>query len=165
MKSLNRLTLASPRLLSRLAFALFAGIAGLASAADIRIDDSAVEPLPGRDYSMRLDLAAARFEQIDAQSGEIRSRMFSAECAATLASGLWLAVPAETGLDLLPVGATADRATAVAPGCRTAPGQAATLPPALLQQIAAAGGGIIFVNNAAFDDSAEGRVAASEAAR
>lgn len=165
MKSLNPLTLASPRLLSRLVFALFASVAGLASAADIRIDDSAAEPLPGRDYSMRLDLAAARFDQIDAQSGEIRSRVFSAECATTLASGLWLAVPAETGLDLLPVGVTADRATAVAPGCRTAPGQAATLPPALLQQIAAAGGGIIFVNNAAFDDSAESRVAASEAAR
>jgi hypothetical protein len=165
MKSLNPLTLTSPRLLSRLVFALFAGFAGLTSAADIRIDDSAVEPLPGRDYSMRLDLAAARFDQIDAQSGEIRSRVFSAECVAALAPGLWLAVPAESGLDLLPVGVTVDRATAVAPGCRTAPGQAATLPPALLQQIAAAGGGIIFVNNAAFDDSAEGRIAASEASR
>ncbi len=165
MKSLNRLPFASPRLVSRLVFTLFAGVAGAASAADIRVDDSAVEPLPGRDYSMRLDLAAARFDQIDAQSGEIRSRVFSAECAATLAPGLWLAVPANTGLDLLPVGMTADRATAVAPGCRTAPGQAATLPPALLQQIAEVGGGIIFVNNAALDDSSASRVAASQAAR
>lgn len=165
MKSLNALTLASPRLLSRLAFALFASVAGLASAADIRIDDGPVEPLPGRDYSMRLDLAAARFDQIDPQSGEIRSRVFSAECATALAPGLWLAVQAENGLDLLPVGVTVDRATAVAPGCRTAPGQAATLPPALLQQIAAAGGGIIFVNNAAIDAAAESRVAVSEAAR
>ncbi|WP_313919636.1 hypothetical protein [Tahibacter sp.] len=169
MKSPNRLSLVSSRLLSRplsgLVLALFAGFAGLASAADIRIDDRVVEPLPGRDYSMRLDLAAARFEQIDAQSGEIRSRVFSAECAAALAPGLWLAVPADTGLDLLPVGVTVDHATAVAPGCRTAPGQAATLPPALLQQIAAAGGGVIFVNNAALDAAAESRVAVSEAAR
>jgi len=165
MKPLNRVPLASLRVFSRLVLALFAGVAGAVSAADIRIDDSIVEPLPGRDYSMRLDLAAARFDQIDAQSGEIHSRVFSAECAATLAPGLWLAVPADAGLDLLPVGATADRATAVAPGCRTAPGQAATLPPALLQQIAAAGGGIIFVNNAALDDSSASRVAASQATR
>jgi hypothetical protein len=165
MKSPNRLPPVLSVLVSRVLLALFAGFAVPASAADIRIDDVAVEPLPGRDYSMRLDLAAARFDQIDAGSGEIRSRVFSAECAATLAPGLWLAVPAAAGLDLLPVGATVDRATAVAPGCRTAPGQAATLPPALLQQIAESGGGMIFVDNATFAGAAAGRVAASEAAR
>lgn len=165
MKLPNCLPFALSRPFSGLVSVLFAGVAGLACAADIRVDDGAVEPLPGRDYSMRLDLAAARFDQIDAQSGEVRSRVFSAECAAALAPGLWLAVPAETGLDLLPVGATVDHATAVAPGCRTAPDQAATLPPALLQQIVAAGGGIIFVNSAAMDDSADGRIVASEAAR
>lgn len=165
MKSPNRLPFVLSRPLSGLVSVLFAGVAGLACAADIRIDEAPVEPLPGRDYSMRLDLAAARFDQIDAQSGEVHSRVFSAECAAVLAPGLWLAVPAETGLDLLPVGATVDHAMAVAPGCRTTPGQAATLPPALLQQIAAAGGGVIFINNAAFDDSTEGHVAVSEAVR
>lgn len=136
-------------------------LAGTAGAADIAVDDAVAEPLPGRDYSMRLDLAAARFEQIDARSGDTLARALSTECVAALAPGLWLAVPAAQGLELLPVGATADRAITVAAGCRTAPEQAATLPPAVLQQIAANGGGVIFVDAAGLD--AAGRIAANGA--
>lgn len=139
----------------------FASMAGGLQAADIVVDEAATEPLPGRDYSMRLDFAAARFERIDAQTGETRASVFSTECAATLAPGLWLAVPATTGLELLPLGATRDRATRVAAGCRTAPDQAATLPPALLQQIATDGGGVVYVDAAGLDTDA--RVAASGA--
>ncbi|MBL8296707.1 MAG: hypothetical protein JNN30_00030 [Rhodanobacteraceae bacterium] len=135
--------------------------AGAAASAGIAVDEAAAEPLAGRDYSMRLDLAAARFEQIDTQTGEIRTRMFSAECAAALAPGLWLAVPAAGGLELLPLGATADVATLVAAGCRTQSDQAATLPPALLQQIAAGGGGVIYVDAAGLDSGT--RIAASGA--
>ncbi|TDR46488.1 hypothetical protein DFR29_10319 [Tahibacter aquaticus] len=168
MKSLKRLALP----LSRIAVLLFAfaatGVQAAPPAADnpILIDSASVEPLPGRDYSMRLDLAAARFEQIDAQSGEVHGRVFSAECAASLAEGLWLAVPAGEGrLDLLPLGATeaAATATAVAAGCRTLPSQGATLPPALVAQIAGSGGGVIFVDNSTLNNA--GQVAAREVAR
>lgn len=138
-------------------------LAGSAAAADIAVDNGVAEPLPGRDYSMRLDLAAARFEQIDARSGETQARALSTECVAALAPGLWLAVPAAQGLDLLPLGATADRAITVAAGCRTAPDQAATLPPAVLQQIAAHGGGVIYVDAAGLEVA--GRIAASGATR
>ncbi len=151
----------SRRVARTLAAVSFSLIAGAAAAADIVVDDAATEPLPGRDYSMRLDFAAARFDQIDAQTGETRTRVFSAECAATLAPGLWLAVPAQAGLELLPLGATRDSATKVAAGCRTAPDQAATLPPALLQQIAASGGGVVYVDAAGLSDGA--RVAANGA--
>lgn len=157
MKASNRLALTVSTL-------VFAAFAATAAAADITIDASAVEPLPGRDYSMRLDLAAARFEQIDAQSGEIRVRGFSAECVANLAPGLWLAVlAAPDRLELLPMGVTADRATAVAAGCRTAAAQPATLPPLLLQEIAARGGGVILVDNATFGAADGGRVASQAA--
>lgn len=168
MKSLNRLA----PLLTRIAFVLFAGAAAAVQAAPpaadgaILIDTASVEPLPGRDYSMRLDLAAARFDQIDAQSGEVHSHVFSVECAASLASGLWLAVPAGAGrLDLLPLGATEAAATAtpVVAGCRTLPSQGATLPPALVQQIAGNGGGVIFVDNSTLQNA--GQVAAREVAR
>jgi hypothetical protein len=138
-------------------------IAGAAGAAEISIDERAVEPLPGRDYSMRLDLAAARFEQYDVRDGVVSSRGFSSECAASLTPGLWLAVPADGGkLDLLPVGTTETRAeaTRVAPGCRIDASEAATLPPALLQQIAAQGGGVIFVDNSTVTAAAAGQVAA-----
>lgn len=149
-------------LLGRLAFAAFAGAATAATAADIRIDEASVEPLPGRDYSMRLDMAAARFEQIDPHSGNVVARGFSAECAASLAQGLWLAVPAAGDrLELLPLGLTADRALAVSAGCDTAAAQSATLPPALLAQIAARGGGVIFIDGAGLD--AAGSLAASQA--
>ncbi|MBL8300680.1 MAG: hypothetical protein JNN30_20260 [Rhodanobacteraceae bacterium] len=146
------------RVLTALAWTL---LAGSVSAAAIAVDETLTEPLAGRDYSMRLDLAAARFEQIDTQTGEIRTRMFSAECAAALAPGLWLAAPAAGSLELLPLGATADVATLVAAGCRTQSDQAATLPPALLQQIAAGGGGVIYVDAAGLDSST--RIAASGA--
>lgn len=163
MKSLNR----PAPLVSRIAFVLIAAIAGSAAGADpIAVDNADVEPLPGRDYSMRLDLAAARFDQIDARSGEVHSRVFSVECAAALADGLWLAVPnGNDALDLLPLGATerSASATAVAAGCRTAPNQAATLPPALLHQIVGAGGGVIYVDNAALSGASQ--VAAREVAR
>ncbi|WP_257387685.1 hypothetical protein [Tahibacter caeni] len=149
------------RRLSSAALLLSLLLAGAAGAAGIAIDDAVVEPLPGRDYSMRLDLAAARFEQIDAQSGETHARALSTECVAALAPGLWLAVPAAQGLELLPVGATVDHATTVAAGCRTAPEQAATLPPAVLQQIAANGGGVIYVDAGGLD--AAGRLAANGA--
>lgn len=139
----------------------FASMAGGLQAADILVDEAATEPLPGRDYSMRLDFAAARFERIDAQTGETRASVFSTECAATLAPGLWLAVPVQTGLELLPLGATRDSAMRVAAGCRTTPDQAATLPPAVLQQIAANGGGVVYVDAAGLDAAA--RVAASGA--
>lgn len=151
------------RLISRSALAFCAGLlfAGAATAADIAIDQNAAEPLPGRDYSMRLDLAAARFEQYDARDGAVHSRVFSAECAASLAPGLWLAVPAEGGrLDLLPLGGTeaGAQATRVDAGCRTAPAQAATLPPALLQQITAQGGGVVLVDNSSLAQA--GQIAA-----
>lgn len=142
-----------PRRAGTLATLLLALLAGSASAADIVIDEAATEPLQGRDYSMRLDFAAARFERIDPQSGVVSARVFSAECAATLAPGLWLAVPAQDGLELLPLGLTRDRATVVAAGCRTAPQQAATLPPALLQQIAENGGGVVYVDASGLDAS------------
>jgi len=151
----------SRRISSASALVLSLLLAGSAAAADIAIDDSVVEPLPGRDYSMRLDLAAARFEQIDARSGETQTRALSTECVAALAPGLWLAVPAAQGLELLPLGATADHAVTVAAGCRTAPDQAATLPPAVLQQIAAHGGGVIYVDAAGLDGA--GRIAATGA--
>lgn len=149
------------RLVGALAAFLFAAFAGAVPAADIVVDDAAIEPLPGRDYSMRLDFAAARFERIDTQTGETHASVFSTECAATLAPGLWLAVPVQAGLDLLPLGATRDDATRVAAGCRTTPDQAATLPPALLQQIAASGGGVVYVDAAGLESNA--RVAASGA--
>ncbi|WP_386069965.1 hypothetical protein ACFJIW_06115 [Tahibacter sp. UC22_41] len=152
----------SRRISSASALMLSLLLAGSAAAADIAIDDAVVEPLPGRDYSMRLDLAAARFEQIDAR-GETQARALSTECVAALASGLWLAVPAAQGLELLPVGATADKAITVSAGCRTAPDQAATLPPAVLQQIAAHGGGVIYVDAAGLDGA--GRIAATGATR
>jgi len=157
------------RLMSRYVAAALAAVlfAGAATAADIAIDENAAEPLPGRDYSMRLDLAAARFEQYDARDGAVHSRVFSAECAASLAGGLWLAVPAEGGrLDLLPLGGTAPdaQATQVDAGCRTAPGQAATLPPALLQQIASQGGGVVFVDNSTLRRAGAGQVAARHGA-
>lgn len=155
----SNLTL-SRRFARTLAAVSFVVFAGAATAADIVVDDAAVEPLPGRDYSMRLDVAASRFEQIDAQTGEIRSRVFSAECAEALAPGLWLAVPVASGLDLLPLGATRDSAMRVAAGCRIAPDENATLPPALVQQIAANGGGVVYVDASGFDSA---RVAASGA--
>jgi hypothetical protein len=151
------------KLLSNLTFVLIASLSASAGAAEIAIEQSAVEPLPGRDYSMRLDLTTARFEQIDAQTGDASSRGFSSECAASLASGLWLAVPAATGhLELLPLGQTHAESIAVAAGCKTAADQAATLPPALLEQIAARGGGVIFVDNSPVDGR---RIAAQEVAR
>jgi hypothetical protein len=153
----------SRRISSASALVLSLLLAGSAAAADIAIDNGVAEPLPGRDYSMRLDLAAARFEQVDARSGETQSRALSTECVAALAPGLWLAVPAAQGLDLLPLGATADHPIMVAAGCRTAPDQAATLPPAVLQQIAAHGGGVIYVDATGLDGA--GRIADSGATR
>jgi len=146
------------RTLAAVSFTLFAGAV---AAADIVVDDAVVEPLPGRDYSMRLDVAASRFEQIDAQTGEVHARVFSAECAAALSPGLWLAVPASGGLELLPLGLTRDSATRVAAGCRTAPGESDTLPPALVQQIAANGGGVVYVDAGGLGGDA--RVAANGA--
>lgn len=156
-RSITALSRRFARTVAAVSFTLFAGAA---MAADIVVDDAAVEPLPGRDYSMRLDVAASRFEQIDAQTGEVRSRVFSAECAEALAPGLWLAVPATSGLELLPLGTTHDSAMRVAAGCRISPDENATLPPALVQQISASGGGVVYVDASGFDSA---RVAASGA--
>ena len=73
----------------------------------IRIEDGAVEPLAGRDYSMRIDVAASRFERYDAASGRVELTDFDTRGARTLAPGLWLAVPqpGSAAVALLPLGA------------------------------------------------------------
>ena len=80
----------------------------------IRIEDGTVEPLAGRDYSMRIDVAASRFERYDAASDRVELIDFDARGARTLAPGLWLAVPqpGSAAVALLPLGTNPSAAAA-----------------------------------------------------
>ena len=121
--------------------ALLAAALPLAAAerAPIAIEDGATEPLAGRDFTMRIDIAAARFERYDAATGRVEGADLAQGRAGLLAPGLWLAVP-QPGTDavaLLPVGAN--------PAVAAASVAALDLPPALVARIRA-DGGVIYVD-------------------
>lgn len=122
-----------------------------AETAAIRIEDGAVEPLAGRDYSMRVDVAASRFERYDTASGRTELAAVDAQGARALAPGLWLAVP-QSGADavtLLPLGANPSAAAS----------NVATLKlPAAVVEHLHRNGGVIYVD-------ADARIAAATGAR
>ncbi|MEO8671284.1 MAG: hypothetical protein ABI411_08210 [Tahibacter sp.] len=115
--------------------------------APIRNETVLVEPLAGRDYSMRIDLAAARFERYDGDVTVVESITLPGNCRTEPASGLWLAVTGDTphSLRLLPLGLTDGEAlqTDTHADCRDS---ALALPPSVLERIAANGGGVIYVD-------------------
>ncbi|UXI68994.1 hypothetical protein [Tahibacter amnicola] len=88
----------------------------LSAVADgISVEPGVAEPLPGRDYSLRLDLSAHRLERYDVVTGKTDSVVIDAGCASGAVPGLWLLVPQSgANFDLLPVGATPAQARPVA---------------------------------------------------
>lgn len=128
---------------SRRAFALLAFAVALPLAAaeitPIAVENGAVEPLAGRDYTMRVDVAAARFERYDAATGRIEQVDLARAGAAAVAPGLWLAVPQPGAgtVELLPVGTN--------PSAASANAAALSLPPAVAARLAA-DGGVIYVD-------------------
>lgn len=122
-----------------------------AETAAIRVEDGAVEPLAGRDYNMRVDVAASRFERYDTASGRTELAAVDTQGARALAPGLWLAVPQARAdaVTLLPLGANPSTAAA----------NVATLKlPAAIVEHLHRDGGVIYVD-------ADARIAAAAGAR
>lgn len=118
-----------------LLLALAAGAAFAES--PIRIESDNAEPLAGRDYSMRVDVAAARFERYDAASGRTELAPLAVAGAKALAPGLWLAVPQANGVALLPLGTN--------PSAQAANVEALALPAAVVARIHD-DGGVVWVD-------------------
>ena len=127
--------------------------------------DAAIDPLPGRDYSMRLDLQRGRvqFYAGDAHLAAI-APAGARDCTARLAAldpGLWLAVPqarADGGSELVlePLGATAPtrRGGVTVAACGASGADELVLAPALRQRILQRGGGVLFVDGGAAQNAA-----------
>ena len=133
-------------------------------------EDAAIAPLPGRDYSMRLDLQRGRvqFYADDAHLAAI-APAGARDCTARLAAldrGLWLAVPqarADGGSELVlePLGATAPtrRGGVTVAACGASGTDELVLAPALRQRILQRGGGVLFVDGGAAQNAAAGAAA------
>jgi len=115
--------------------------------APILNETSLIEPLAGRDYSMRIDLAANRFERYDGDVKVVESITLPSNCHTEPASGLWLAVAGDAphSLNLMPLGLTDGETlqTDTHADCRDS---ALALPPSVLERIATNGGGVIYVD-------------------
>ena len=130
--------------MTRLAMFALVAVALPLAAAEIAIEDGATDPLAGRDYTMRVDVAAARVERYDAATGRVEGADLARGRADALVPGLWLAVP-QPGSDavaLLPVGTN--------PAVAAASIDALDLPPALVARLRA-DGGVIYVDAGASD--------------
>ncbi|HOV58146.1 MAG TPA: hypothetical protein PLN91_09735 [Rhodanobacteraceae bacterium] len=134
------------------------------------VEEPVVAPLPGRDYSMRLDLQRGRvqFYADDAHLAAI-APAGARDCTARLAAldrGLWLAVPqarADGGSELVlePLGATAPtrRGGVTVAACGASGADELVLAPALRQRILQRGGGVLFVDGGAAQNAAAGAAA------
>ena len=171
MKALNPITsrLRNPRSRSlRAAVLVLAGAAVLSALAAQThhrnprvaaepIDDTPVAPLPGRDYSMRLDALRGRVQFFDGSAQLAGITPASAKgCEANLGAlepGLWLAVPqtredGSVDLVLQPMGTTAPtrHEDIVVSSCDNADASGAILSNAVRSHILERGGGVLFVD-------------------